>query len=72
MERSVSVLVEKGLKVSQYLIASVILLTSSRSTKQETLTTTEVSLHKGIYWEPAQQEEWKGLVLRSEAKKDLT
>lgn len=58
--------------MSQYLTAKVKLLTSSRSTKQETLMTTEVSLDKGVYWDPAQQEESKGLGLRCGAKRDLT
>jgi len=34
--------------------------------------TTEVSLDKGVYWDPAQQEESKGLGLRCGAKRDLT
>jgi hypothetical protein len=71
MPRSVPVLVGKRQKVSLCLTTSVKGLTSSKSTRQETLTSTEVSLHKGMYWEPAQQES-KGLVLRRKAKRDLT
>ena len=71
MPRSVPVLVGKRQKVSLCLTTSVKGLTSSKSTRQETLTSTEVSLHKGMYWEPAQQVS-KGLVLRRKAKRDLT
>ena len=71
MPRSVPVLVGKRQKVSLCLTTSVKGLTSSKSTRQETLTSTEVSLHKGMYWEPAQQES-KVLVFSRMAYRDFT